>query len=167
MPPPSVHPYGDPPQQVIVRQTIGADPATVFALFTHHRHLEQWFCDEAQSDERLGGEVHAVWADDDGEGSHERVGHWVAWEPPHLAVVEWFGVQTAQDETKNTEKLPSDFWRVAIAPHPDGCMVTVVSPVLRSEGTVRPQVLYDSAKMGWEMVLQGMGDLIRSAEAKP
>ncbi len=167
MHPPSAHPFGDPPRQVIVRQTVPAEPAVVFALFTAKRNLELWFCDEAQSDERLGGEVHALWHDDDGEGSHERVGHWIEWEPPNLAVVEWFGVQTVQETGETGERLPSDFWRVAIAQHPEGSSVTVVSPVLHSDGVVRPQVLYDSAKLGWEMVLNGMGQLLSQGATKP
>ena len=150
-------------QQVVVRQALPTSPERAFALFTNGPQLATWFCSEAESEEKLGGALHATWHEEDGE-SYERLGRFAEWQPPHMAVVEWLGgASQSADEAEPVEIAP-DIWRLAIAPAADGCIVTVVSPLLRSEAPVRADILYETAKMGWEAVFQTLRELL-AAEA--
>lgn len=176
---------------VIVRQVLPAAPARVFALFTEGPELARWFCDAADSDVRPGGEVHAAWVDEDGE-PWDRIGLWRELEPPHLAVLEWLDddsdgsegdgsegeglaltgstqvVIPAADALENSaEPARRELLRVAIAPHPDGSMVTVVSPPMKAHPTIRPEVLQQAVQQGWEQTLQRLAELLAAEGNAP
>lgn len=151
----------DPPRMAIVRESLPVAPERAFELFTRSEELKRWFCHEADVQEIHGGEVHVTWMDEDGE-PWDRVGRWIAFEPPHLAVLEWFDVQTAaepeQGEAEAQEK-PRDVLRVAIAAEEEGCMVTVMSPLLQSQ--LRADVALDAVRHGWRMAFAELRELLQ------
>jgi len=135
----------DSPGVVVVRAVLPAPPAQVFELFSTAAGLEAWFCDGARADPGPGGAVEARWRDD-GDGERSRCGAFVEWQPPHLVSVAWSG--------------DGELWRVAIADHPQGSMVAVLSPPLPADGGARAQVRHDTARMGWEVALAALAELI-------
>lgn len=144
------------PRMAIVREPLPVAPARAFELFTSSAELVRWFCHEVQSEQRAGGEVHASWLDEDGE-PWDRVGRWIAFDPPNLAVLEWFDVETAQAEPAEALSEPAeparrDILRIAIAPDDqDGCVVTIMSPLLQSAAQLRGDVAADAVRHGWLM----------------
>lgn len=151
----------DAPQLAIIRETLPVAPERAFSLFTRSEELKRWFCHEAEVQEMHGGEVHVTWLDEDGE-PWDRVGRWIAFEPPHLAVLEWFDVETAADATapaEATPQRPRDVLRVAIAADDDGCSVTVMSPLLQSQ--LRPDVALDAVRHGWRMAFAELRELLQ------
>ncbi len=156
-------PHKPTPRQVIVRHALPATPDRVFALFTTALGLQSWFCDAAESTESVNGEVHAGWQDDDG-ATWERLGRWVEFEPPRLAVLEWYGVQSAGKNAGEDGQLTPDYWRIGIAPLDDGdsSVVTIVSPLVASEVAMRPELLADAAKMGWDATFAALRELLAS-----
>lgn len=159
----------DEPRMSIVREPLPVAPERAFELFTRGSELVRWFCHEADSQEQPNGEVHASWLDEDGE-PWDRVGRWVAFEPPHLAVLEWFDVETAGAELTQdlavAEELPPprrDILRIAIAPDDeDGCVVTVMSPLLQSGAALRGDIAADAVRHGWLMAFAELRILLAS-----
>lgn len=147
---------------VIVRQPLPAPPERVFDLFCQGEQLQQWFCDDAESDPQLNGEVHAQWQDEDGQ-MWARVGRWQEFERPHVLALEWFAVQTADNPDATPQ--PSELLRIGIAPHENGSFVTVVSPLLTAETPIRAQILHDAARMGWEATFQALRELLQAEGA--
>ncbi len=154
----------------IVREPLPVAPERAFALFTRSTELVRWFCHQADSQEQPGGEVHASWLDEDGE-PWDRVGRWIAFEPPHLAVLEWFDVETAgpQDPQPDPETpVPParrDILRIAIAPdEQEGCVVTVMSPLLQSSVQLRGDVAADAVRHGWLMAFAELRILLAAEE---
>lgn len=162
------NPHAPTPRQVIVRQQLPAPPERVFALFTTAQGLRSWFCDEAESAEALHGEVHAGWTEDDGS-SWERIGRWVEFDPPRVAVLEWYGVQSAGKNAGEEGQLVPDYWRIAVAPDSEaaGSVVTVVSPLVASDVAMRPELLADAARMGWEATFAALREMLAVAPEGP
>jgi uncharacterized protein YndB with AHSA1/START domain len=163
------------PRHVIVRRDLPAPPAEVFILFTEGPQLARWFCDAADSDAQPGGEIHAVWADDEGGEDWERTGTWVAFEAPHLAVIAWQSAETAHVDPAGAEvgqpaaAPPADFLRVAIAPRTldDGSVastVTVISPLL-AQSRIRPEVMQEAVQHGWQLAFAQL-EAILSGQAE-
>ena len=148
----------DEPHTSIVRESLPVDAARAFEMFTRSTELVRWFCDQADSQEQPNGEVHASWLDEDGE-AWDRVGRWIAFEPPHLAVLEWFEVETApptaDGPSETDQPLPParrDILRIAIAPEEEGgCTVTVMSPLLQSGTALRGDIAAEAVRHGWRM----------------
>ncbi len=157
---------------VIVRSPLAGSPEQVFALLTESVHLARWFCDACDSDARLGGEVHAAWVDEEGE-PWDRVGVWMEFDAPHRLTLRWLPVETAADQavTGNQQiTLPAadasveapqfDELKFAIAPHPRGAMLTVLSPTPVVDTPMRPEVLEDATQQGWNQCFQLMEQLL-------
>ena len=157
------------PRMAIVREPLPVAPARAFELFTSSAELVRWFCHEAESQQQPGGEVHASWLDEDGE-PWDRVGRWIAFEPPHLAVLEWFDVETAQPQAAEnplapgeTEPVRRDILRIAIAPDDqEGCVVTVMSPLLQDSVQLRGDIAADAVRHGWMMAFAELRILLAS-----
>lgn len=142
---------------VIVRSPLPGTPQQVFALLTESEHLTKWFCDACESDPRLGGEVHAGWIDEEGE-SWDRVGVWQDFEPPSVngggrATLRWLAV--------NDESQPEDL-KFALAPHPLGSMLIVMSPLPQVETPVRREILEEAAQKGWQQCFQALEHLLNA-----
>lgn len=173
---PSAGPAGVAGRQVIVRRTLPASPERVFDLFTRGEDLARWFCDACDSDPRLGGEVHAAWIDEEGE-PWDRLGHWLEFDRPFVATLEWLEAEDFEGQSADPHVLADgqpitvgaeepaprqrETLRIALAPHPDGCTVTVLSPLMQGRDTIRPEVLHDTVRHGWETTLQGLEQLLR------
>ena len=154
------------PRSVIIRSPLPGTPEQVFALLTTGENLAQWFCDACDSDARLGGEVHASWVDEEGE-PWERVGIWVEFDAPHRLTLRWLPVQTAADLALTDAQqvvIPAadaepaepehDELKFAIAAHPNGAMLTVLSPTPAVDVPMRPEVLEDATQQGWFQCFQ-------------
>ncbi|MBM4344420.1 MAG: SRPBCC domain-containing protein [Deltaproteobacteria bacterium] len=161
-------PHAPVPRQVIVRHALPGPPDRVFALFTSAAGLQSWFCDAAESVEALNGDVHAAWHDEEG-ATWERIGRWVVFDPPRVAVLEWYGVQTAGKNAGDDGQLAADYWRIAVAPGDDGAgsVVTVVSPLVASEVAVRPELLADAARVGWDATFGALRELLAAPAEGP
>lgn len=146
-------------RQVIARSPLPGTPEQVFALITDGARLAEWFCDACDSDARLGGEVHAAWTDEEGE-SWDRVGVWSEFDAPYRVTLQWLAVQTADqpDQTSTVDEL-----KFAVAPHPRGCMLTVISPLPNVDTPVRPEVLEDAAQQGWQQCFQLLEQILNAA----
>lgn len=157
---------------VIIRSPLPGTPEQVFALLTQGEQLAKWFCDACDSDARLGGEVHAAWTDEDGE-QWDRVGIWVEFDAPYRLTLRWLAVETAADLalTDNQqvvvgapEAVPQhDELKFAIAPHPNGAMLTVMSPTPQMDIPVRPEVLEDATQQGWQQCFQLLEQMLNQA----
>lgn len=149
----------DAPRMAIVRESLPVSAERAFALFTRGAELKRWFCHDADVQEVHGGEVHVTWLDEDGE-PWDRVGRWIAFEPPHLAVLEWFDVVTAaEDAAPPASEGGRDLLRVAIAADDDGCTVTVMSPLLQAQ--LRPEVALEAVQHGWRMAFAELRELLQ------
>ncbi len=154
---------------VIIRSPLPGTPEQVFDLLTAGDRLAQWFCDACDSDARLGGEVHASWVDEDGE-PWDRVGIWTEFDAPHRLTLRWLAVQTAADLAVTGDQHiaidappaepEADELKFAIAPHPRGAMLTVLSPTLVAETPMRAEVLEDATQKGWQQCFQLLEQLL-------
>jgi len=135
---------------VLVRCTLPASPERVFDLFTQADQLALWFCEDAQSDLRPGGAIRAGWVDEEGE-TWTRSGRWVELDRPFVASLEWF------DEGSEVQAF-----RIAIAPHAQGCTLTVLSPALPPRDAVPADVLLDAVRQGWEHTLEALAGMLRA-----
>ncbi len=154
---------------VIIRSPLPGTPEQVFDLLTAGDRLAQWFCDACDSDARLGGEVHASWVDEDGE-PWDRVGIWTEFDAPHRLTLRWLAVQTAADLAVTGDQHiaidappaepEADELKFAIAPHPRGAMLTVLSPTLVAETPMRAEVLEDVTQKGWQQCFQLLEQLL-------
>ncbi len=149
---------------VILRSPLPGTPEQVFALLTEGAELTKWFCDACDSDARLGGEIHAAWVDEDGE-PWDRVGIWVEFDAPHRLTLRWLPVQTAADlavtgEEPDAAEPEHDELKFAIAPHPRGAMLTVLSPTPTVDTPMRPEVLEDATQQGWQQCFQLLEQLL-------
>lgn len=157
---------------VIIRSPLPGTPEQVFALLTEGAQLAKWFCDACDSDARLGGEVHAAWVDEDGE-PWDRVGVWAEFDVPFRLTLRWLPVQTAADLALTGDQqvvvpaadaAPSepeyDELKFAIAAHPRGAMLTVLSPTPVVDIPMRPEVLEDATQQGWHQCFQLLEQLL-------
>ena len=154
---------------VIIRSPLPGTPEQVFDLLTAGDRLAQWFCDACDSDARLGGEVHASWVDEDGE-PWDRIGIWTEFDAPHRLTLRWLAVQTAADLAVTGDQQiaigapaaepEADELKFAIAPHPRGAMLTVLSPTLVVETPMRAEVLEDATQKGWQQCFQLLEQLL-------
>ncbi len=156
---------------VIIRSPLPGTPEQVFALLTEGAQLAQWFCDACDSDARLGGEVHAAWVDEDGE-PWERLGIWTEFDAPHRLTLRWLPVQTAADLAvtgdqqvvigdASAQEEPEEL-KFAVAPHPRGAMLTVLSPTPVVDTPMRPEVLEDATQQGWQHCFQLLEQLLNA-----
>ena len=60
------------------------------------------------------------------------------------------------------EPPPPQQLKIGIAPHPDGSMVTVVSPPPPPHPTIRPEILFDAARQGWQQTLAALVQLLQA-----
>jgi uncharacterized protein YndB with AHSA1/START domain len=158
------------PRAVIIRSPLPGTPEQVFALLTEGAHLARWFCDACDSDAQLGGEVHASWTDEDDE-PWDRVGVWVEFDAPYRLTLRWLPVQTAAD-LANPEAPPADpeahdELKFAIAPHPMGAMLTVLSPPPQVETQMRWEVLEEATQRGWQQCFQLLEQLLAECQVLP
>ena len=161
------------PRLVIIRSPLPGTPEQVFALLTTGEHLAKWFCDACDSDAQLGGEVHAGWTDEDGE-PWDRVGVWVEFDAPHRLTLRWLPVQTAADlaivgDAQVVVGAPDaepehDELKFAIAPHPHGAMLTVLSPPPQIETPMRWEILEETTQRGWQQCFQVLEQLLAQAD---
>lgn len=138
-------------RHVVVRQPLPVTPERAFLLFTRGSELERWFCHTVSCDERVGGVVEATWLDEDGE-PWQRLGQWAAFEPPNLAVLQW----ASSDPDVAGETL-----RVAIAPAEQGCVVTVISPLLTTETHFSADVMIEAVTIGWNTTFAELAVLLQ------
>ena len=68
-------------------RTLAAPGERVFAALTEARHLVRWFCDECESDARIGGELSMRWSRP-GATAQPFIAHWIAFDPPESASFE-------------------------------------------------------------------------------
>lgn len=164
------------PAPVVIRHVLPAPPQQIWQLFTSGEQLARWFCDAADSDVRIGGEVHAAWVDEDGE-HWDRVGVWTDLDPPYRATLEWLDddevtapqealtgdmqvvVGAPEADVPATPK-PRDSLRFAIAPHPQGSTVTVLSPLPQTTIAIREDVLREAAQQGWRKAFEELEQLL-------
>lgn len=139
---------------LIVRSPLPGSPEAVFALLTQGQGLALWFCDACESEARLGGEVHAVWRDDDGE-PWDRVGVWAEFDAPHQATLRWLDANP-----DGAEATPPDELKFAIAPHPLGAMLTVLSPLPQGQAAIRQEVLEEVTQRGWQECFRALSQLL-------
>ena len=155
------------PRAVIIRSPLPGTPEQVFALLTEGAHLATWFCDACDSDPRLGGEVHASWTDEDDE-QWDRVGVWAEFDAPHRLTLRWLPVQTAADleqaDAPPIEPEAHDELKFAIAPHPMGAMLTVLSPPPHVETPMRWEVLEETTQRGWQQCFQVLEQLLAQSQ---
>jgi uncharacterized protein YndB with AHSA1/START domain len=162
---------------VAVRHVLAAPPERVFALFTQGPELSKWFCDAAESEVKLGGEVHAAWVDEEGEG-WDRVGVWTELDPPYRGTLTWLDEEDEADpnppalvddvqvilpiegEAPQPAREPDTF-RFAIAPHANGSMVTVISPLPNASVQLRDEVLIDAVQQGWQQAFAELDALLQ------
>lgn len=166
-----------PRRPVVVRHVLAAPPQRVFDLFTQGPQLSRWFCDAADSDVTQGGEVHAAWVDEEGEG-WDRVGVWTELDPPYRGTLTWLDEEGEADPDppalvddvqvilpiEGQEAPPPrepDTFRFAIAPHPQGSMVTVISPLPTSSVQLRDEVLIDAVQQGWNQAFAELDALLQ------
>ena len=140
---------------IIVRSPLPGTPAQVFQLVTDGTQLARWFCDACEAEPRLGGDIHAAWIDEEGE-TWERVGVWEEYDAPYRATLRWYATEEGAE--------PEDL-KFAVAPHPLGAMLTVISPPPQSEVALRPEVLEDAAQQGWHQCFQALEALLVADQA--
>ena len=66
------------------RLVLMAPETRVFAAVTEARHLVRWFCDECESESRVGGLLVMRWTRPGGSGEAFQA-RWIEWEPPDRA----------------------------------------------------------------------------------
>ncbi len=161
-----------PRRTVVVRRALPAPPQRIFALFTDGSELSRWFCDKAESDVRQGGTIHAAWVDEEGQ-PWDRVGYWSELDPPYRATLTWLdeddlaanSSQALVDDRQVVIPVPQapdpETFRFAIAPHAQGSMVTIISPLPPANPNVRDEVLMDAVQQGWDQALTALDALLR------
>lgn len=55
---------------------------------------------------------------------------------------------------------PTDYVKIAIADHPQGCVLTVLCPLMQLDDVVRPDVMHDALQIGWAQTLQSLAELV-------
>jgi len=166
---------------IIARQQFAAPAQRIFDLFTQSSELSKWFCDAADSDAQAGGQIHAAWVDEDGQ-PWDRIGVWSDWDPPYRATLTWDADEAPTDaasvlaitgstplvlhvDSQGTLAAPppaaqADYVKIAIADHPQGCVLTVLCPLMQLDDVVRPDVMHDALQIGWTQTLQSLAELV-------
>ncbi len=181
--------------QVVVRKELPLPAERVFALFSQGPELTRWFCDGADTETNLLGELHCMWLDEDGE-PWERVGRFTVWQPPNLLTIEWYDVLTQADPAQSSSshvladgqsivlQVPQEEPAEAAAeqtpdPEPNKPRETLqvaIAPYfegsmvtvispLLHDSTMRPEIQHDAVRAGWEAAFEALASLTEPATA--
>ena len=125
---------------------IQASAEIIFQALTKAKALEQWFCDKADSNPRVGGELTALWND----GKTKRKGRAVftRFEPPSILILQWIDDGRGEDAA-DTHNLSYEI-------HSRSGMTELV--MTDSDETEMDEETLDFLAQGWNAVLLELKD---------
>ena len=135
------------------RVLIRASAETVFRALTDPKELSEWFCDRAQADPRIGGELRALWRC--GKEIRQGSALFRRLDPPHFVELEWTDEGWGKLSGNQRHKLT-----YTIRNRKDGCELLV-----RDEGSPLPDTEAMSVlEEGWISVLRDLKDHCETRE---
>lgn len=135
------------------RVLIRASPETVFRALTDPHELSEWFCDRAQADPRVGGELRASWRC--GKAIRQGSALFRRLDPPQFVELEWTDEGCGKLSGDQRHKLT-----YTIRSRKDGCEL-----LMRDEGTPLPDAEAMSVlEEGWISVLRDLKDHCETRE---